>query len=628
MSDLQPIGIDFGTTKTLASRWDARSQSPVPIRLGRGTDAIPTTVHVDKKGGFTFGEDAEDQRICEPSGYFPRIKRDLARPVTRTLPNGRPATSTELISRFLRHVRERIETEALHGPLGHTVITVPALYGPAARAELKAAAGNAGFDDFALLEEPISGGSSFLYAHPASIGGRNFAVFDWGGGTLDLAIIERNGEVLKAHPDLIGGNAELGGEDIDDHMERAISEELKLQGMAPLEQQPDEYRVAALRALTVGKQLLSRKSSHIFRLNLKEGPVKLEWTRGNFEDFIVNVVGKATKQLIQLLAKSESAGVKVDGVLLIGGTSEIPLVAQRIEELTKLKAHRYDYGQSAVALGAMLHAQKRASPSPLPINGADIEEAISLESSDRGQKVEITIEVAGHPKTVRVKIPDNVVQGQRLKCSGLGMPGLHDGREGDLVLVVTELKQPVRRPGAAAVVAPERPEALETLRDHSSFETAHPNLFPTQPVEPAPQRGSDIPREHEAAPDAILQTQPLASEVILGTYAGQCVNTTLKPPVQAEMLLVLRRCQGKEIIGDLAIHGDLGGGSEFSGVISGNRLTFVTRSLTGKQSITWTGTISGDNIEGGYVVVDEGWLVGLLGMRNQQGIWQCQKSDS
>ena len=616
MSDRQPIGIDFGTTKTLASRWDERSQRPVPIRLGRGTDEIPTTVHVDRKGNYTFGEDAEDQEVCDPDGYFRRIKRDLGRSVPpRALPSGQSATSTELISSFLRHVRERIEAEALHGPVGHTVITVPALSGPAARADLETAAGCAGFEDFFLIEEPIAGGSQFLHDNPTSISGRNFAVFDWGGGTLDLAIIERIGEVFNAHPDLISGNLELGGEDIDDIFELAISDQLTLRGKSPLDQQPDEIRIMALRVLTDGKRILSKKPSYTFRLNLREGPEDLDWTRKQFEDVIANDVGSAIAQLKRLLAKSESAGVKVDGILLIGGTSEIPLVAQLIEQSTKLKPHRYDLGKEAVGLGAMLYAQRKASTDPLPINGTDIEQAISLNSAHLGQQVEFGIEVAGQTKSVKVTIPDNAVQGQRLRCSGQGMPGLHGGLKGDLMLVVSELEQATAPPlpinGAL--------KSAYEIADEIAAELEKPRV-------PARFSGNDLRRENEVARGPLQQDKSISSEDILGTYAGQCVNTNFK--TQASIVLVLRRLQGREIIGDLTIHGDLGGGSEFSGIISGNHLTFVTRSLTGKQSITWTSTISADIIEGSYAVVDEGWLMGLIGMRNQQGVWKCQKSDS
>jgi len=115
---------------------------------------------------------------------------------------------------------------------------------------------------------------------------------------------------------------------------------------------------------------------------------------------------------------------------------------------------------------------------------------------------------------------------------------------------------------------------------------------------------------------------------LLGTYAGNCSNNYANPPNEAQIVLVLKRLQAQEVIGDLTVHGDLRGGSEFSGVVSGERITFVTRSPDKKATITWTGTIVGDVISGGYVVVDEHFFARLRGLRNQQGVWQCRKSDS
>ena len=91
MSTSQPIGIDFGTTKTLVCRWDSRGQRPVPIRLGRSKDLIPTSIHIDKNGSFLFGDDADDNRISDSAGYIGRIKRDLERNKEFTLRNGRNA---------------------------------------------------------------------------------------------------------------------------------------------------------------------------------------------------------------------------------------------------------------------------------------------------------------------------------------------------------------------------------------------------------------------------------------------------------------------------------------------------------------------------------------------------------
>lgn len=115
---------------------------------------------------------------------------------------------------------------------------------------------------------------------------------------------------------------------------------------------------------------------------------------------------------------------------------------------------------------------------------------------------------------------------------------------------------------------------------------------------------------------------------ILGSYEGTCLNQTCKPPVEAGIVLILRKMEGQEVIGDISIHGDLGGSSPFSGVISGSRITFVTRSLNGKLSITWSGTIANGVIEGSYAVIDERWFMGIIGMRNQHGLWKCEKSES
>jgi hypothetical protein len=112
---------------------------------------------------------------------------------------------------------------------------------------------------------------------------------------------------------------------------------------------------------------------------------------------------------------------------------------------------------------------------------------------------------------------------------------------------------------------------------------------------------------------------------VLGTYTGTCTNQTVNPPQIADLNLVLRRVVGREIFGDLTLHGDLEGGSEFSGVIDGTRITFITRSSGGKLEITWTASVSPGLISGDYSVVDDRFLQRLFGMRLQKGIWCCRK---
>lgn len=355
MSDPQPIGIDFGTTKTLVCRWDERSQHPVPIRLGRGKDLIPTTVHLDSQGNYLFGDDAEDNRATDGAGYVSRFKRDLQTNVPKHI-HGRTITPIELTARFLTHVRERVEEEALHGPVGHAVITVPALYGPAAKANLKEAVKQAGFTDFELLDEPVAAGFAFLHDNPDFAKGQTFLVFDWGGGTLDIAGVCQNGKELSSLSQLIGGDAMLGGEDIDDDISNGISEQLKQQGRKGIEEQPDEIRFSAWKSITDGKILLSRKVSHRFRFQLSDGPVDFEWKRDTFEEFISQTVEKAISMTKRVVEKAHEQSIPLAGILLIGGSSDIPLVYRRLAEVTGMRLLKYDKRQEAVGMGAAFSA--------------------------------------------------------------------------------------------------------------------------------------------------------------------------------------------------------------------------------------------------------------------------------
>ncbi|HRQ87384.1 MAG TPA: Hsp70 family protein, partial [Bacteroidia bacterium] len=96
-----------------------------------------------------------------------------------------------MASEFLRHIKERVESEHFHGKIDHAVITVPAKYGPAARGDLETAVKSAGFSSFELLDEPIAAGIAFLDEKGESELGNEILVFDWGGGTLDIAMVER-----------------------------------------------------------------------------------------------------------------------------------------------------------------------------------------------------------------------------------------------------------------------------------------------------------------------------------------------------------------------------------------------------------------------------------------------------
>lgn len=343
------LGIDFGTTKTLAARWDARTQTARTIRLGRGSDAIPTTVYADKSGKLEFGDDADDMRALDAAGWKGRIKRDLGKGASIVL-HGKSYKVVHLVSRFLGYVRQRIEKEVFHGKIDHTVITVPALYGPSERSELKDAAALAGLRSVELADEPVAAGRAFLHDKAGTELGDQVLVFDWGGGTLDLALVERRDGSFYLNHDWIGGEKNLGGEDIDDAMIEGV-DGICAESQGRIEEQEDERQTQIRRNLKEGKELLSRKTNHKFRLPYKR-PQEFSWSRAEFEKFTASITDQAIDCLSKQVQKIRAKGVKPQQVLLVGGSSNMPVVRRRIETELGLKALVWENSQTAVALGA------------------------------------------------------------------------------------------------------------------------------------------------------------------------------------------------------------------------------------------------------------------------------------
>jgi molecular chaperone DnaK len=390
------LSIDFGTTKTLAARWDERSQMARLIRLGRSGDAIPTTIYADKSGKLEFGEDADDMRALDGAGWKGRIKRDLGKGSSSVL-NGHSYRVVDLVAGFLAYVLKRAEEEVFHGLVDRAVITVPALYGPAERDELKQAAAKAGFKAFELLDEPVAAGLAFLHDKTGTELGESIMVFDWGGGTLDLALVESQDGEFRVNHQWVSGDKNLGGEDIDDSVIEGV-DGLCFEEHGRIDEQDDQRRVHIQRNLKEGKELLSRRIEHTFRLNFKR-PVEFKWSREEFETFTVSTVNRALDCLRDQLRKMAAAGIKPKQVLLVGGSSSMPVIKRRIEDALGIKPIIWENSQTAVALGAATYAA-RSFPTSSSVNAGRVsrqpqvhkkysKEFISAPSNSDSQSIKI-----------------------------------------------------------------------------------------------------------------------------------------------------------------------------------------------------------------------------------------------
>ena len=355
------IGIDFGTSKTLVSHINPQTGHPETIRLGRGGDLIPTTIFIDSAGRFSFGDDADDM-IEDISGTYLRgFKMQLGSdtPVHMYLaPNGdfRQLTAKDLVREYLLYIRQQVKKLVYQGePVTRATITRPVNFSPAQCQELQQAALAAGFEHVEFTTEPEAAGLAYCRLHAAHAFARNALVVDWGGGTLDFALVTRSDDFVRTHGHLTDGDMEMGGEKFDEILWNYAEESLKSHGVTTLNP------VSQLPRVRRSKELLSSRQEVTLRLSHENGACPpLELSRETFNSMIAAYIDKAAQKLHGLLSRIP-AEHQPEMLLLVGGSSQIPLIKETLEEACGLPAYMWHYSREAVALGAALWNNVAAS---------------------------------------------------------------------------------------------------------------------------------------------------------------------------------------------------------------------------------------------------------------------------
>lgn len=354
------IAIDFGTSKTLVSHIDPLSGEPKILRLGRSQDMIPSAIYVDDKGQLSYGEEANDL-IADTSGTYLRgFKMNLGSDTPLHFfeegdGNLQIMTAKKLTALFLTHIRKKVEETVYHGArITKATITRPAIFSPAQCKELKEAAHEAGFEQVEITTEPESAGLAFCRLNATQAFRHSALIVDWGGGTLDLALVTRKDKVICTHSKLTDGDDSIGGEKFDEklwhHVENNLTNKLN-----PVTQLP---------RVRIAKEHLSSKESFTLRLSHERGVCPpLIITRADFNKLIEADVNKSVQKVQALLARIP-AEHKPEMLLLVGGSSQIPLIKERLEATCKLPVHRWQFSREAVALGAALWGY---APEPAPI---------------------------------------------------------------------------------------------------------------------------------------------------------------------------------------------------------------------------------------------------------------------
>ena len=346
------LGVDLGTTYTAAAV--ARDGRVETVSLGMADFAVPSVIWVRADGSALVGDVAEDKALSEPDGMVRHFKRRMGDPVPISVRDC-SFLPQDLTATLLGWVVDRVTSEEGEAP-AHTTLCHPANWGPYKRDLLARAAVDAGLGDVSLISEPAA--AAIYYAVSEKLAdGAVLAVYDLGGGTFDAAVLRKRGPGF----DLLGepcGIDQLGGVDFDELIWDFVVEH----STADLEAADldDPLTVEALTSLRVrcerAKVVLSSDTDASITVWLPAAQAKVRLTRAEFESLIRPLLADTVFALRRALTSAEVAPEDVAKVLLVGGSSRIPLVGQVISEELGRPVAVDAHPKRAIALGTAQHA--------------------------------------------------------------------------------------------------------------------------------------------------------------------------------------------------------------------------------------------------------------------------------
>lgn len=376
-------GIDLGTTNSAIGVVDAGF--PILLADNEGHRLTPSAVfYPNGTGGIpqspTVGRAALRQRALTPQRCITSVKRLLGRrrgeecdwqppyPVeftdggVRIDPGDRKLSPVDVSADILRHLR-RIAGQALEtgeDAVRQAVITVPAYFNDAQRQATIHAGELAGLEVRRVINEPTA--AALAYGMDRADDGKRVAVFDLGGGTFDLSILElRTGmfEVLATH-----GNTQLGGDDLDERLARWLWSQTR--SATAFEQLPPDHRIRLLEAAEAAKCRLSSTSAERVALPFLHGNrhLDIDLTRDQLERIARPWLENTRRHCAQALADARLDAGDLDAVILVGGSTRMPLVRQFVEELFGQAPDLSQNPDEAVALGAVIQAGIMAGSMP------------------------------------------------------------------------------------------------------------------------------------------------------------------------------------------------------------------------------------------------------------------------
>jgi molecular chaperone DnaK len=366
------IGIDLGTTNSVVAVMEGREAKVIPN--AEGNRLTPSVVAFTDKEEVLVGEPARRQAVTNPRRTVYSIKRFMGRrhhevsseekmvpykvvgdpqDYVKVEVDGRDYTPPEISAKILRKLKEAAEAYLGH-KVNKAVITVPAYFNDSQRQATKDAGQVAGLEVARIINEPTA--ASLAYGLDKKTA-EKIAVFDFGGGTFDISILEVADGVFRVIS--TNGDTHLGGDDLDEELINYVAEEFKKEQGIDVRQD-----VMALQRLQEAcekakKELSSTQSTNInlpFITADASGPKHLQMniSRAKFEQLVDHLIERCRGPVNKALQDAKMSPKEIDEVVLVGGSTRVPKVQELVRSIFGKEPHKGVNPDEVVAIGAAI----------------------------------------------------------------------------------------------------------------------------------------------------------------------------------------------------------------------------------------------------------------------------------
>ncbi len=346
------IGIDLGTTFSAVAVMEGGK--PNIISNAEGTRTTPSVVHI-KDNEIIVGQIARNQAIVDPSHTIRSIKRKMGS--NEKVEIDRKEYTPEQISAMILQKLKRDAEAYLGQPVKNAVITVPAYFNDAQRQATKNAGEIAGLNVLRIINEPTA--ASLAYGLDKQEKDHTILVFDFGGGTFDVSILELGGGVFEVKA--TNGDNFLGGDDIDELIMDFLIDKFKKSTGIDLRRDAQAMQRLKEAAEKAKIELSSKTKVEIsipFVTADQNGPkhIKEDLTRAKFEELIAPILKRLEGPTKNALKDAGLNADKINKIIFVGGSTRIPVVQELVKRLTGKEGDKSVNPDEAVAIGAAIQA--------------------------------------------------------------------------------------------------------------------------------------------------------------------------------------------------------------------------------------------------------------------------------